>query len=347
MCGHESQLKTASRHMTIPVFIPHMGCPQACTFCNQNTISGTHAVPFITTKGLEHQIESYLETAASDTVIEIGFFGGSFTGLPLTVQDLCLGVAQGYLTSGRIQGIRLSTRPDYVNERICQRLKAYGVTTIELGVQSFSETVLEACNRGHDQAAIYNAIACIQAVGIKLGIQLMLGLPNDTIEAWQVTVHETLAIKPDCVRLYPALVIEGTALAEDYKNGSYEPLSLEEAVRRAAYAHRLFMAADINVIRMGLQASEDLSNASGVLAGPQHDSFRELVEASHYRQMLERDFERGLPERPIAVRVHPKHVSFFSGNKRSNIQWLQSLGMGPLKIIKDESIALYAYQWIY
>lgn len=347
MCGHGSQLKTVSRHMTIPVFIPHMGCPQACTFCNQNKISGTQAVPFITKKGLESLIEAYLATAPEDGVIEIGFFGGSFTGLPLSLQTLCLEVAQSYLTKGSIQGIRLSTRPDYLDESICQRLKHYGVSTIELGVQSFSDAVLEACNRGHHEEDIVNAVACIAGAGIELGIQLMLGLPLDTFEAWQRTVDKTVAIKPKCVRLYPALVIEGTALAEAFNAGCYTPLTLEEAVMRATYAHRLFMAADINVIRMGLQASETLRDGGGVIAGPQHDSFRELVEASHYRQMLERDFERGLPVRPIGVRVHPKHVSFFSGNKRSNLQWLQSLGIGPIKIIKDESMALYAYQWTY
>lgn len=347
MFGHSGQLKTARRHMTIPIFIPHMGCPQACTFCNQNKISGTQAVPFITRTSLEQTIERYLETASESTHIEIGFFGGSFTGLPLTVQNLCLDTAKFYLDSKKIQGIRLSTRPDYIDENICNRLKAYGVTTVELGVQSFSNDVLKACNRGHCAEDTLKAAGHIQRVGIDLGIQLMLGLPKDSLEAWRETVAMTLALKPACVRLYPALVISDTELARAYQSGDYHPLNLEEAVSRAAYAHQLLMKANIPVIRMGLQASEDLRDTNGVLAGPQHDSFRELVESYHYRHMLERDFEQGLPARPIAVRVHPKHVSFFSGNKRSNLVWLEAQGISPLKVVKDDTLPLYTYQWIY
>lgn len=347
MCGHSSQLKTARRHMTIPIFIPHMGCPQACTFCNQNKISGTQAVPFITRTSLEQTIETYLETASESAHIEIGFFGGSFTGLPLVVQTLCLSTAKSYLDTGRVHGIRLSTRPDYIDENICSRLKTYGVTTVELGVQSFSNEVLKACNRGHNCTDTLKATECIKSVGIELGIQLMLGLPKDSLEAWRETVAMTLALKPSCVRLYPALVISDTELAREFQSGLYEPLTLEEAVNRAAYAHNLLMEANIPVIRMGLQASEDLRDTNGVLAGPQHDSFRELVESCHYRHMLERDFEQGLPARPIAVRVHPKHVSFFSGNKRSNLIWLKGQGISPLKVVKDETVPLYTYQWIY
>lgn len=347
MQGHTGQLKTARRHMTIPIFIPHMGCPQACTFCNQNKISGTQAVPFITRSGLIEKIDSYLETAHQDLEIEVGFFGGSFTGLPRSIQDLCLSVAKSYLEGGQIHGIRLSTRPDYIDDDICTRLKSFGVSTIELGVQSFSNQVLDACLRGHSAQQAVRACQIIKEHRIELGIQLMLGLPGDAIETWHETVAQTVSLMPNCVRLYPALVISETALAQNYLKGEYTPLTLEQAVERAAYAHQLLREKAIPVIRMGLQASEDLREGSGVLAGPKHDSFRELVESYHYKQMLERDLLNGFEHLPSAVKVNPKHVSFFSGNKKSNLIWLKSCGILNLKIIKDPEIPLYSYQWLY
>lgn len=336
----------AAKQMTIPIFIPHMGCENACTFCNQRTISGASSDCEWTETQLTEQIESWLESGSGHFPIEIGFFGGSFTGIPAVLQERCLSVAKRYLDAGRIQGIRLSTRPDYLGPAVVERLKAYGVTLVELGVQSFSDKVLKTCQRGHDVQTVEEAIVRLRNAGLAFGIQLMIGLPGDSREGFKTSVSCAIGWKPDCVRLYPTLVLSETQLANELLAGLYQPLSLEEAVDMAAEAYQSFMAAGIPVIRMGLQSSENLSDSSHVLAGPHHDAFRTLVESTLYRRLMERDLENGLPDMRLCVSVHPKHVSFFSGHQSANLKWLRAQGICLGTIHKDDTVQPYEIKWL-
>jgi histone acetyltransferase (RNA polymerase elongator complex component) len=344
---NSESLKLANfKQMTIPIFIPHLGCGHACTFCNQKAISGVEREPEWSEKQIVEQIDLWLSTTKIYDRIEIAFFGGSFTGIPVALQEQYLQIGQSYLETGKIQGVRLSTRPDYMDQTVAKRLKRYGVTLVELGVQSFCDEVLTACHRGHDRSQIDNAVNVLKDVGIDFGIQLMIGLPKDTPERFLESVRSAIKLKPSCVRLYPTLVLEQTELANELEQGIFKPLALNDAVTLALEAYLLFNEAGIPVIRMGLQASETLSNGMSVLAGPHHDAFRTLVESQMYKRLMERDLENGLPDTRLCVRVHPKHVSFFSGYKQENIKWLESKGIRLDKIIKDETIPFYKIEWV-
>lgn len=335
------------KQMTIPVFIPHMGCGHSCTFCNQRTISGQKDQQEVPTEAaLRSHIEDWLSTASAEQHIEIGFFGGSFTGIDPEVQEMALSVANSYLKSGQIQGIRLSTRPDYLGKEVITRLLKYGVTLVEMGVQSLDDRVLTMTKRGHTASIVDEAVRALKNAQIGVGLQLMLGLPGDTPELFMNTVRKAIAYEPDCVRLYPTLVLEGTELSLSYRQGFYTPLSLETAVAQAEEAYDLFIQAGIPVIRMGLQASEELSKESNCLAGPHHDAFRDLVEAARYKRLMKRDLELGLIDTKVSVLVNPKHVSFFSGQKRANVNWLLEQGVHIEKIISDEEVPLYEMKWI-
>lgn len=334
------------KQMTIPVFIPHLGCGHACTFCNQRTISGVERETEWSELQIRTHIDEWLSSGENHQQIEIGFFGGSFTGIPAALQERYLSIAKSYYDLGKINGIRLSTRPDYIDEEVVKRLNFYGVTLVELGVQSFSNVVLAACRRGHDSSVIDQAVTLLKGANIAVGIQLMLGLPQDTPESFMDSVNKTIALRPACVRLYPTLVLADTELAVELNQGHYQPLELTQAVLLAAEAYQLFRKAEIPVIRMGLQSSENLSEGVNVLAGPHHDAFRTLVESEIFKRLMERDLENGLPDTRLSVRVHPKHVSFFSGYKQSNLKWLEEQGIHIDQIIKDPAVALYQIIWI-
>ncbi len=333
-----------NEQMTIPIFIPHLGCKNDCTFCNQRAISGVKETPILSETYLVGLIESYLSESRQKH-IEIGFFGGSFTGLDVEYQEVCLQVAATYLKKGAIQGIRLSTRPDYINKAVIERLLRYGVTTVELGVQSFEESVLRLSQRGHDVNAIYHSIRLLKMADINVGIQLMLGLLGDTEQSFLESVEKAIALKPSCMRLYPTLVIKQTELYKQYLRGEYSPLSLEEAVRWSANAYERLLRENIPVIRMGLQASDSLSGEDGFVAGPHHDAFRSLVESELYRRLMERDLASGRLNSQMCVKVNSKHVSFFSGHLKSNLKWLASHGIHIERIEGDMEIAPYTIKW--
>lgn len=335
-----------SKQMTIPIFIPHMGCGHSCTFCNQRTISGIEREPEWTERQVRALIDGWLSRAENFDRIEIAYFGGSFTGIPVLLQEHYLSIADTYIEQGLVHGIRLSTRPDYLDDSVLQRLKAHCVTLVEIGVQSYSDLVLKAAKRGHNAQCIEDTLIRLRAAGIPYGIQLMIGLPGDTYESWMKTVEKTIEARPACVRIYPTLVLEDTELGELFKAGHYQPLKLEEAVDYGAEAYTRLMKADIPVIRMGLQASEDLSKEGSVLAGPYHDAFRSLVETELYKRMIKRDLENGLVGNRQYVRVNSKHVSFFSGHKKSNLEWLKSMGIQILKIEGDSKVTPYEIKWV-
>ena len=239
----------------IPIFVPHRGCPFDCVFCNQKRITGTQKE--VTADDVHNIIGEYLKTLPSkNRRIEAAFFGGSFTGIPINEQSELLAAANEYLKKGDIDGIRLSTRPDYIDKEILDNLLKYGVTTIELGVQSMDDSVLKSSNRGHTREDVINAVKLIKEYPFTLGLQMMTGLPGDTDEKSLYTADEIIKLKPDIVRIYPTLTIKDTFLEKMYLTGKYKPQSVDEAVNLAKQLLLKFEKNNITVIRVGLQSTD-------------------------------------------------------------------------------------------
>ncbi len=329
--------KSKQRYINIPVFVPHVGCPNDCVFCNQKHI--TSQKDEVTPESVERLLAESVRTIdKSDNVYtEIAFFGGSFTGIDEKLQTQLLSVAYKYVRNGTVKGIRLSTRPDYINRRILDRLLEYGVTTVELGVQSMDDTVLALSERGHTASQTREAARLIKTYPFKLGLQMMVGLYGDTKEKSINTARELVALEPDCVRVYPTLVLKDTKLADFYACGSYTPLSVDEAVETCKQIMYIFNNADIPVIRMGLMGSDEISLDGSVIAGPFHDSFGELVQSSIFFDRI-KECLKDCAEKNAVLYVNPADVSKAVGNKKSNISGIKkSMGIN-IKIKPDSSV---------
>lgn len=323
------------RRYNIPIFVPHRGCPFDCVFCNQKRITGIQTE--VTFSDVCNTVEEYLKTLPKNNrKIEVAFFGGSFTGIPIEEQSELLSAAEKYLKEGVIDGIRLSTRPDYIDTVILDNLKKYGVTTIELGVQSMDNGVLKASNRGHTRGDVINAVNLIKEYPFSIGLQMMTGLPGDTEEKSLYTADEIIELKPDFVRIYPTLTIKDTFLEKMYYNGTYKPQTLENAVELAKKLMLKFEENNIAVIRVGLQATDEISENGSVVAGPVHSSFRELVESSIYYDII----SEKLPVecKQAKVYVNPAEISKATGNRRSNIIKLKNEKNIDIKIYPDERL---------
>lgn len=301
------------KHYNIPIFISHFGCPNACVFCNQKKINGRETD--VTMEDLKETIETYLETLPKNSKKEVAFFGGTFTGISFDLQRQYLETVHKYIKKGLIDGIRLSTRPDCINKEIVEQLKKYGVTSVELGVQSLDEKVLKATARYYPVEIVAEACSLLKKYDIELGIQLMIGLPESTFESDLLTAERALEMKPDVARIYPTLVIKGTKMEEMFKNGEYKVLSIEEAVERTRKIYSLLESRGVNVIRVGLQPSEDLREEGVVLGGPFHPAFRELVETEIYYNFFSSIAER---EKRLDIRANEKNISKLVGIKKAN-----------------------------
>ncbi len=307
------------RTYNIPVFVPHKGCPFDCVFCNQRKITGSTTE--VTPKDVENIIKEHLKTLPkTDRQIEVAFFGGSFTGIPIDEQSALMAAAAKFFP--QINGIRLSTRPDYITDEIMQNLLKHGVTTIELGVQSMDDEVLSASNRGHTSDTVRRAVEIIKKYPVKLGLQMMTGLVGDTREKSIYTAEQIIKLKPDMVRIYPTLIIKDTYLEKLYLSGKYKPQTLEEAVETAKIIMLMFEKENINVIRVGLQATEEISEEGSVVAGPVHSAFRALVEGSIYYDIL----KTALAEKSggAVMEVKDSELSNAVGNKKENIKKIKS-----------------------
>lgn len=263
------------RQLIIPIFIPHLGCPHWCVFCNQKRITSGFRIQG-SGFGITETVERYLSTWKGNGRVEIAFYGGSFTGLEPKVQEGFLRIAYRFIDEGRVDSIRVSTRPDYITDDGLTLLRRYGVGTIELGVQSMVEDVLIKAGRGHSPEDVYRAIETLKGRGFNVGIQIMPGLPGDTRETILFTTMEVIRLGPDFVRVYPTLVIRDAPLEELYLKGLYKPWSLADMVSVCKEMNELFKAANIPIIRFGLQPTEGLTRS--IVAGPFHPSFRQLVE---------------------------------------------------------------------
>lgn len=319
----------------IPIFVPHEGCPFSCVFCNQEHITGVDTS--VTAEDIGGIIDEHLKTIPKNNrYVEAAFFGGSFTGISAEKQEEFLAVAYEYVKSGRIDGIRLSTRPDYIDENVINRLKRYGVTAVELGVQSMDNDVLAACNRGHDSDCVKKAAALIKAGGIKLGLQMMTGLPEDTDEKAIETAKKIIALNPDCVRIYPTLVIRDTMLCEMYKNGDYRPQTLDEAVNLCKRLILMFEEKNIDIIRVSLVTTDEICENGAVAAGPFHASFRELAEGEIYFDRFCEILDKDKSVKRITV--NNREISKAIGNKRRNIRRIKEKYDVDLKIDSSCSI---------
>jgi histone acetyltransferase (RNA polymerase elongator complex component) len=327
------------RHYTIPIFVPELGCPFQCIFCNQRKITNGKKIP--DAEEVRCLIEEYLASfPGGKHHIEIGFFGGNFTGLPMDEQESYLRVAHSFLESGKVKGIRLSTRPDYISEQGLHPLKQYGVSTIELGVQSMDEEVLIQSARGHTAEDVEKAARLIIAHGFRLGLQMMVGLPGDTPEKSIFTARRIIEMGAGETRIYPVLVIKGTTLAEWYEKGKYKPLSLDEAVQWVKQLLPLFEEAGVEVTRVGLHGATRLLRGEELLAGPCHESFRELAMTEVWWYRLKGIGQRAEGE-GILISVHPSQynyaVGYYGRNRKRLLKHFREVRFGKdLKLKTNE-----------
>jgi len=264
-----------SRMLIIPFFIPFKGCKSICVFCDQTSITGVQKAP--TPAEITERIELYLASWKGKGRREAAFYGGTFTALKLAEQEVVLTPAEAFLRAGRIDGIRVSTRPDCISLAITSFLSGHGVDTVELGVQSMDNAVLAKSNRGHNAEDTVKAVSLLREAGMKTGLQIMPGLPGDDKATALATARAVIALKPDFVRVYPTVVLKNTALSKMTLAGAYRPWSMKEMVGLCADITVLFEDAGIRIIRMGLQHTTSLEQS--VVAGPYHPSFRDLVRA--------------------------------------------------------------------
>lgn len=307
------------KHINIPIFIPELGCPNQCVFCNQKAITNQLTMP---DKGEIHYIiQQHLETASKDAEIEIAYFGGNFTGLAIEQQQYYLEIAQPYLKAGLVKGIRLSTRPDYINEAVLELLKKYHVRTIELGVQSMVDEVLQKTGRGHTAADSVNAAALIKNHEFQLGMQMMIGLPGDTLEHSIYTAKQIINCRADITRIYPVLVIKKTKLEQFYLQNQYQPLSLTQTIQWLKAIVPLFELQNIKILRIGLHPSESLLHGNAVVDGPFHVSLKELLISERWSDLL-----AAMPAKAenITISVPMQQMNYAVGYEKINLKKLKT-----------------------
>lgn len=326
------------QQIIIPFFVPHRGCPHQCIFCNQRTVSGRDDI--IQPESILPMVETYLKTAPAGVRAEIAFFGGSFTGIDLDEQIALLTEAQKALSKGLISGVRASTRPDYIDDSVCERLKSFGVSTIELGIQSFSDDVLEKSGRGHTSQDSINALGTLRRNGLESVIQLLPGLPGDSPEQSIQSAKIAADIHPSGVRIYPAIVLEHTELADLFTEGKYHPLKMENAVELCARMTEIFTAADVPVIKTGLHPFSETKSAK-ILAGPYHPAFGFFVKARIRRNELALKAMEFIALNPGAknpgLSLPVAYSEEYIGHKRENIRWLeQTFALDHIEYTIDE-----------
>ena len=325
----------------IPIFVPHLGCPNDCVFCNQKSISGQ--TKQVTKEDVKEIIEEHLKYIKKDSKVEVAFFGGSFTGIEEEKQEELLSAAYEYIKQKKVESIRISTRPDYIDKKILKRLKKYKVKTIELGVQSANDYILKRANRGHDFKDVVKASKLIRWYGFNLGHQMMVGLPESTRNDEINTAKALIKLKPKMVRIYPVLVIKGTRLEQEYNEGIYEALTVVQAVETCKELVSMFNNKGIEVIRVGLQNTDEITDpnteGSEVVAGPYHPAFRQLVESGlWYDTIVSKIKQLNVKVKKVQVTVNPQDVNNVVGHKRENIEKLKDMYTLDLIVKQDKNI---------
>ncbi|WP_295991222.1 radical SAM protein [uncultured Veillonella sp.] len=293
----------------IPFFIPHVGCPYVCTFCNQSRITGQSGISHLTPDYIKETITEYVGSKRNDKFWEVAFYGGSFTAIHKDLQHQLLAPASEMLKGGIIDGIRCSTRPDAVGDEAITLLQSYGVKTVELGVQSMNDSILVDAKRGHTVQDVVEAVARLKRHGMTVGVQLLPGLKGETWDSILETAIAVLKLKPDFVRIYPVLVIENTELADQYRAGEYEPLSTEQAITYCAFLKEWFEGHNIEVIRTGLQSTEELDSGNSLVAGPYEPAMGELVVNEQYKQRIEMCIDEHFSSKRCLENQYTYHIS--------------------------------------
>ena len=321
--------------LVIPFFIPHLGCPHLCIFCNQRLI----ARQTVSNNSLQAEsnrlattIKSYLQYKKNRTRVELAFFGGNFLGIEEDRILSLLESVQPWIQQGRIHSIRCSTRPDTISQQILTLVKPFGLSTVELGVQSMDDQVLAISNRGHSSEDTRKALALLKEAQFKIGVQVMVGLPGDDKACAVRTAHELSGFRPDLARIYPLLVLAGSRLAQWYRSGRYQPLSLDQAIEQTKEMAAIFTSAGVTIARMGLQATEMMEDGSQMIAGPWHPAFGHLVLSSlmfdqacgRIDAVLAKEGKDGIRCRSdqvqsLELRVNPKSLSRLQGDKKRNL----------------------------
>ena len=310
----------SARASIIPVFVPHWGCPHACVFCNQRSITGQRK------NATAEDVQQAIMTAAAflpkGEKRQLAFYGGSFTAIPAADQEALLGAAQPYLKRGEISSIRLSTRPDAIDGETLARLNRFDVETIELGAQSMDEEVLRLSGRGHTAEDVERASRLIREAGFSLVLQMMTGLPGDTLEKDMETARRLIACRPDGVRIYPTVIVRGTALYEQWRAGLYREHTVEDAVAVCARLLPMFEQAGIDVLRVGLNPTEELSGGEAA-GGAYHPALGELVRSRIYRNRAEELLIGTEPGNRVTLTVGRGKTSQMTGQHRKNLDYLR------------------------
>ena len=328
------------KYYNIPIFMPEMACPFRCVYCNQFSIAGKSQIPDVdfVRKTIENHLATFPE---KERFVEVAFFGGNFTGLPEKMQDDYLRVVQPFIESGEVQGIRCSTRPDYIDQKRLKVLKQLGMRNIELGAQSTNDGVLLSCGRGHDFKAIERASQLILDEGFTLGLQMMIGLPGSSPELDRQTARDIVRLGAKETRIYPCLVVKDTVLAKRYLKGDYQPLSVAEAVQRSADIYTYFVENGVKVLRIGLHPSDELDGGD-CLAGPYHHNFAEMVHGEVWRRRFETIGKVGSH---LTIKVHPSQrthaIGYEAANKKALLQRYQQV---DFVADASQSIDSFAYE---
>lgn len=328
------------KHSNIPIFIQHMGCPNQCVFCDQHTITGTHS---FCEASVRRDIDTALETIG-DRDCEIAYFGGSFTGIDREQMLRLLDLAGEYVRQGAVQGIRLSTRPDYISPEIVEILLRYPVTAVELGIQSMDDRVLSTCKRGHTAADTETACVLLQEAKIPFVGQMMIGLPRSNRQTETETVQQICDMGACGARIYPCVVFQKTPLANMVQKGLYTPLSIEEAVERSAAVLEVLDARGVPCLKIGLHDGEGLRSPDTYFAGPHHPALGEMVRSRVYLHKIDDALSllgqvRG---KTIQIEVAPGCVSMAVGQKKVNKRhFLEKTGAKSVRIIENDGLFGY------
>ncbi len=328
------------KNFIVPIFIPNVGCPTRCVFCEQPKItSHSQGIP-----GDKEVCKIVREAIRSKKFRQarhwqVAFYGGTFTGLPYAKMLELLQAVEPFIEEGYFESIRVSTRPDSLAPERLEIMKSYSVGTVELGAQSLDDRVLEASNRGHSAEDTVEGVAKLREMGFSVGIQLMPGLPEETPKSFWQTVERTILLAPDFVRLYPTVVIKGTRLEEMYRRGQYVPLSLEDAVRLCAHAVERFEAEGIRVIRIGLMSSPTLLQEGQVVAGPWHSCFGYLVRSHLFVKKIARKIRVQVEGKRVELKLNPRDMGMLRGYKARGVKGLEkATGVKVLSVVADASV---------
>lgn len=327
----------SKKNYIVSLFIPHLGCPNDCIFCNQRKI--TNYVEIVKQEEIRNEINNQLSNFPdkSNDDIQIAFYGGSFTGIEESAMIEYLKIANEFIKAGNVKSIRLSTRPDYIDEHILNILKEYNVETIELGVQSMVDSVLDANLRCHDSNCVKSATKLIKSFGFELGLQMMTGLYKSSSDMDLYTADELIKLQPDFVRIYPTLVIKNTLLETYTKTNKYTPQNLDESVDNCTKIYLKFIAANIPVIRLGLLNTDNIKEGKDVVAGAIHPNFRQLVEDNLYRKVVDNVLENNKIQ-SLEIHVKGSVLNNFVGyNKENKLYLIKKYGLKNIKFCNSDN----------